>query len=162
MLVVLSALASCLHPLFQSTMTPVVKQQSTCALAGLCCHHACRKPEKVFVGLRTRLFLPHKPRSWVRRVAGTVATALSRAGRLLVLLLIFSPLMATAHLALHFNFHRTEWLSWLRCRVRVLELVSAVKCRADDLTEPRTCCAWLERSLSLHRHDVTQRAFRGR
>ena len=61
-----------------------------------------------------RLFVPRKPQSWVRRTAGIVATALTRGGRLLVLLLVFAPLMATAHLALHFNFRRAEWLSWLR------------------------------------------------
>ena len=61
-----------------------------------------------------RLFVPRKQQSWVRRVAGVVATALSRGGRLLVLMLVFAPLMATAHLALHYNFHRAEWLSWLR------------------------------------------------
>ena len=64
--------------------------------------------------------MPPKPRSWVRRAATMVATALSRGGRLLVLLLVFSPLMATAHLALRFDFYRTEWLSWLRCSGGVL------------------------------------------
>ena len=71
-----------------------------------------------------RLFVPRKQQSWARRVAGVVATALSRGGRLLVLMLVFAPLMATAHLALHYNFHRAEWLSWLR--YPVLRLSCAV------------------------------------
>lgn len=54
------------------------------------------------------------PHSGVRRVLQVVVQVACSTWRLLVLLLVFAPLLATAHLALSHGFHRPEWLSWLR------------------------------------------------
>ena len=54
------------------------------------------------------------PHSGVRRVLQVVVQVACSTWRLLVLLLVFAPLLATAHLALSHGFHRREWLKWLR------------------------------------------------
>lgn len=54
------------------------------------------------------------PHSAVRRVVEVVVAVACSTWRLLVLLVIFAPLLATAHLAMAHGFHRPEWLSWLR------------------------------------------------
>lgn len=54
------------------------------------------------------------PHSAVRRVVEVVVNVACSTWRLLVLLVVFAPLLATGHLAMNHGFHRAEWLAWLR------------------------------------------------
>ena len=55
-----------------------------------------------------------RPRSAVRRFVEAVVNFACSTWRLVALLLMFAPVLATAHLALNHGCYRAEWLSWLR------------------------------------------------
>lgn len=52
--------------------------------------------------------------SVVWRLVGALLNLVTGAWRLVVLLTMFAPVMATGHLAMTHGYHRAQWLSWLR------------------------------------------------